>query len=214
MIRILLVFALAAILASCSVVSNPSSEAAFELWLQKEDGRQETYQRFAQLISDAGASDIVPTWQLLRVDADYVWRCDSAYFDFPPEEKWAAIIPTLKLVRDEVIPVVGAVEVASAHRSTTINACVGGASQSKHLQFTALDLVPVKSGEKREHFKALCEMHSGLGTRSRMGLGAYFDPDNPSKNANGRFHIDSSGYRRWGYDYTGKSDPCPLLLRG
>ena len=209
--RVPLIYALVALLASCSVASNPSSKAAFELWLQEEDGRQETYQRFAQLISEAGVGGVVPTWQLLRVDADYVWRCNSAHFDFPPEEKWAAIIPTLKLVRDEVVPVVGPIEVASAHRSQSINACVGGASRSKHLQFTALDLVPVKKGEKREHFQALCEMHIGLGTQSRMGLGAYFDPDNPDKNANGRFHIDSSGYRRWGYDYTGKSDPCPQL---
>lgn len=212
--RALLALALAALFSGCSVGVDPSSESAFKSWLDEQESRRQTYQRFAQYISDADVQGVVPAWQLLRVDADYVWRCGSAYFDFPPQEKWGAIIPTLKLVRDEVIPVVGEVEVASAYRSKSINSCVGGASQSKHLQFAALDLVPTESRSNRDLFVVLCTMHTRLSSRSRMGLGAYFDPDNPGKNAKGRFHIDSSGYRRWGFDYTGKSDPCPQLLQG
>ncbi|MEM9309837.1 MAG: D-Ala-D-Ala carboxypeptidase family metallohydrolase [Pseudomonadota bacterium] len=148
------------------------------------------------------------------MDADYVWRCDSEHFVFPPDEKWDAIIPTLRLVRDEVIPVIGEVEVASAYRGEAVNECVGGAKRSQHRRFTALDLVPLDATDKREHFTRLCRMHEGLSAQSRMGLGAYFEPNNPAKNKTGRFHIDSGGYRRWGYDYTSKSDPCPRLLQG
>ncbi|MEM6827250.1 MAG: D-Ala-D-Ala carboxypeptidase family metallohydrolase [Pseudomonadota bacterium] len=204
--------ALTALLSGCSLAEDPSSKEAFERWLEAETGRARVYLAFTERLRKAGVEDVIPPWQLLRVDADYVWRCDSEYFDFPPNDQWDAIIPTLHLLRDEVIPVVGKVEVASAYRSEAVNACVGGAKRSQHRRFTAVDLVPEGDIDKRDHFTRLCRMHARLGAQSHMGLGAYFEPDNPGRNSTGRFHIDSGGFRRWGYDYTSKSDPCPELL--
>ena len=61
------------------------------------------------------------------------------------------------------------------------------------------------------NFADLCAMQSKLGAGSRKGLGAYFDPARPEANRQGRFHIDASGYRTWGFDYSARTNPCPLL---
>lgn len=36
-------------------------------------------------------------------------------------------------------------------------------------------------------------------------------PDRPLENPDGRFHIDASGYRTWGFDYSSRTNPCPKL---
>lgn len=192
--------------------ANKSSRLAFDDWLNAQPDRTAQFERFSARIEQSGYGRTVPIWQLLRVDANYAWRCNSDFFAFPPEELWDSIVPTLKLVEEEVVPVTGDVEVVSAWRSQEINECVGGASRSRHMGFSALDLIPAKPTDSQTLFADLCAMHEGINALSRMGLGAYFDPDDPSRNTNGRFHIDSNGYRSWGYDYTRNSDPCPRLL--
>jgi hypothetical protein len=148
---------------------------------------------------------------LLRTDANYAARCNLDAFAMPPKDKWPAILPTLRVVRDEVIPVVGPVEVNAAWRSDELNECVNGASRSRHLAFSALDLIAPEREDKRAMFVDLCAMHAKVGARTKMGLGAYFDPSRPGRNKFGRFHIDASGYRTWGYDFTRKSSGCRYL---
>ncbi|MDP5104184.1 MAG: D-Ala-D-Ala carboxypeptidase family metallohydrolase [Erythrobacter sp.] len=196
--------------------AGPSSAGAFNRWLFAENPhnggwKARDYAEFQGMLEDEGVAGIVPTWQLWRVDAQYAPRCGTDYFAMPPKERWREIIPTLKLLRSKVIPVTGPLEVASGWRSPAINTCVRGASRSAHLNFKALDLMATQRRDRRELFVDLCAMQGAAGSGSRMGLGAYFNPDDPSANRAGRFHIDANGHRTWGFDYTAKSNPCPKL---
>lgn len=196
--------------------SGPSSAGAFNRWLFTSDAhhlgwKAQYYAGFQGFLEREGVAGIVPTWQLWRVDAHYASRCDTDYFAVPPEERWKEVVPTLKLLRDEVIPVTGPLEVVSAYRTPQINECVNGAARSRHLTFSALDLVAIERRDREQLFTDLCELHRRVGGRTAMGLGAYFDPDDLEHNRRGRFHIDASGYRQWGRSYTAATSPCPRL---
>lgn len=196
--------------------TGPSSAGAFNRCVFSSSGehsaeRARDYAAFQAILQDEGVAGIVPTWQLWRVDAQYASRCGTAYFAMPPRERWRDIIPTLKLLRAEVSPVTGPLEVVSGWRSPAINTCVKGANRSRHLEFKALDLVANDRRERRKLFKDLFAMQRAAGTGSGMGLGAYFKPDDLAINAEGRFHIDASGYRTRGFDYTARTNPCPQL---
>jgi hypothetical protein len=213
-------FLLAAILALCGcdadnqVVeqADPYSEAAFNRWLAADSSRRADYDRFERFLADKGVGDVVPAWQLWRTDANYGGRCGLGAFEMPAEEKWLAVVPALRLVRDDVIPVVGRVEVTASNRSDRLNECVKGAKGSRHLAFAAVDLVAPERTDQHQLFADLCAMHRRVGARDRMGLGAYFDPAKPIASRHGRFHIDQSGYRTWGFDYTRKSSYCLKLV--
>src|SRR5688500_13336415 len=97
------------------------SKAAFNRWLTAAPSREAEYERFERFLADRGAADVVPAWQLLRTDANYAARCGIGAFELPPEAKWPAIVPTLHLVEQEVIPVVGPVEVFASNRSADLN---------------------------------------------------------------------------------------------
>ncbi|MEP1420810.1 MAG: D-Ala-D-Ala carboxypeptidase family metallohydrolase [Erythrobacter sp.] len=115
------------------------------------------------------------------MDAHYAKRCGTDYFLVPPESRWRQIIPTLRLLRDEVIPVTGPLEVASGYRSPEINDCVNGASRSKHLNFKALDLVATQITGREDIFKKLCILQNQIGRSKSMGLGAYYDPEDTQR---------------------------------
>jgi hypothetical protein len=199
--------------AADALLRDSYSESSFRRWLAAEDGRQATFVRFETFLTERGVSDVVPAWQLLRTDANYAARCGFGAFEMPPETKWSAIVPTLRLVRQEVIPVVGRVEVFSANRSDELNACVKGALQSRHRAFAAVDLVAPEQTDRAEMFADLCAMHRRVGARTGMGLGAYFDPARPRLNPQGRFHIDQSGFRTWGFSFKRASSYCVTTRR-
>jgi Peptidase M15 len=191
-----------------ALLPDPHSQAAFKRWLIADKSRGVEFAAFERFLASENVAGVVPAWQMMRADADYAARCDLPAFAMPPRAKWAAIVPTLRLVRAEVVPVVGRVEVHSAWRSDELNACVNGASRSRHLAFAALDLIAPDARDKQAMFKDLCALHRRVGAKTRMGLGAYWDPKRPQDNRDGRFHIDASGYRTWGFDYTGASSGC------
>jgi hypothetical protein len=211
LISLLLVIGWVSLGSAIEAGPDPSSKEAFEGWLRADASRGEAYADLSAFLDSKGVAGVVPAWQLARIDGQYAARCDSVYFAIPPREQWPQIVPALKLVRDEVIPVTGRVEVVSSWRSPAINTCVGGASRSAHMAFKALDLVTVERGDRRKLFADLCTMQRAAGSASRMGLGAYYNPVNPLSNLEGRFHIDANGFRTWGFDYTAKSNPCPKL---
>ena len=117
---------------AADVVQSASrySEASFDRWLAQDDGRKADFDRFEAFLADQGVADVVPAWQLLRTDANYAARCGFGAFEMPAEAKWPAIVPTLRLVGQEVIPVVGRVEVFSANRSDALNDMRQGACRA------------------------------------------------------------------------------------
>ena len=146
-----------------------------------------------------GVADILPLADILRSDAR--WRtCKAAEpFAVPPRHLWPAMVPTLRYVRDELVPVTGPVRVVSGYRDPIANACFKGAKASRHLRFAALDLTPVRPLRRAELIAKLCPLHDRTGARFNVGLGVY-----PIT----RFHIDTAGHRRWGADYHAATSPC------
>ncbi|WP_427965866.1 D-Ala-D-Ala carboxypeptidase family metallohydrolase [Altererythrobacter sp.] len=187
----------------------PYSQEAFTAWLREDPANREGFREFSQFLAEKDVSGVVPDWQLLRTDANLRRPCERPQFLLPPRSKWNNIVPPLELLRDWVIPELGKLEVISSYRTQQFNSCIGGASRSKHLGFHALDLIAPEQQDKREMFRRLCALQSDLGPGKRMGLGAYFRLDIPGKA--GRFHIDTNGYRSWGYSYDAESSGCRLF---
>jgi len=95
---------------------------------------------------------------------------------------------------------VGEVEALSVYRNAQLNACSNGAPASAHRMFFALDLTPVSEDVTRgAMIRSICAAHNRNGRGYDTGLGFY---------SGLRFHVDSSGFRRWGPDGRGATSPC------
>lgn len=185
-------------------------DASFESWLDREPGRAEEYAALQSFLREQGVGEVVPVWQLARVDREYAEKCNLDIWRIPPRELWPNVVPALRLVREHVIPAVGPVEVQSSYRTPELNECARGAPRSKHTSFEALDLwLATPPQDLDALYRGLCAMQERAGRNSRMGLGAYYDPNDPDYNPEGRFHIDAGGYRSWGRSYTRATSLCP-----
>lgn len=190
---------------------EPYSKAAFEVWVAAEPQRHAEFGDFTEFLEKQGVGSVVPAWQLMRTDINRSRSCVRPQFLIPPRKDWRNIVPVLTLLREHVVGSVGELEVQSSYRTTAFNDCVGGASKSRHLDFSAVDLIAVGDISNRELFKRLCKLQRRLGPSSNFGLGAYFDPLRPDV-SNGRFHIDVSGYRSWGYSKHANTSACNFIL--
>jgi len=170
----------------------------FEAWLRSPEHRARLG-AFRDYLAAAGVESVVPIWQLTRTSSS--WReCGAEPFEAPPQDKWAHIVTTLKFVRDDVVPAVGKVEPLSAYRNAALNRCSHGAPQSAHREFFALDLTPVnKAVDRPDMIRSVCAAHARDGRAYDAGLGFY---------TGRRFHVDSSGFRKWGPDGKGATSPC------
>ena len=105
----------------------------------------------------------------------------------PPEALWPNILPTLDAA-DAIRDLFGApLRVLSAYRSAAYNRKVGGAKDSYHLRYMALDLAPVSakpSEVARLYGCAVILRNKGL---LRGGLGRY----------SWGIHIDCGPSREW-----------------
>ena len=178
----------------------PGQTAAdFQAWLNRSPANGARLTQFRDYLAAAGVGSVVPFWQLVRTSSS--WRaCNAEPFEAPPADKWAHIVKTLSFVRDEVVPAVGQVEVLSGYRNEGLNACSNGAPQSAHRHFFALDLTPVsKAVERPDMIRSICAAHREDGRAYNAGLGFYTGK---------RFHVDSSGFRKWGPNGKGATSPC------
>ena len=178
----------------------PGQTAAdFRAWLGRSQANRAGVAAFRDYLAAEGVAAVVPMWQLTRTSSS--WRqCGAEPFEVPPADKWERILKTLKFVRDEVVPAIGQVEALSAYRNEKLNACSDGAPKSAHRQFFALDLTPVnKAVERGEMIRDICTAHARDGRAYDAGLGFY---------TGRRFHVDSSGYRKWGPNGKGATSPC------
>ncbi len=180
-------------------------------WLAAVPGRQAQFAALSADLARAGVGDVVPLWTLLRTNPQRLARCGGPAFMLPPRAQWRNMVPALRLVRDQVIPAVGRVDVASVQRDEALNECSGGARSSRHLSFSAIDLVPLDVPDARDAFTRLCRAWRAAGPRSGWGLGAYFDPARMRQNQRARFHVDGTGWRTWGFSRSGESSGCHHL---
>ena len=141
---------------------------------------------------------MVPVWQLVRTSSS--WReCNASRFEVAPAGQWGNIVQTLSFVKNEVQPAIGEVEALSGFRNEHLNGCSNGKPASAHRMFFAMDLVPAADIARGDMVARLCGAHARRGADYRAGLGFY---------SGSRFHVDSSGYRKWGADGRGASSPC------
>ncbi len=193
-----LALAIALMISACGQF-GPATPRAFERWIAADPARAGSLARFETLLAREGVADVLPVRELWFVDRINP-ECVVEPFIIPPEETWPNIVPTLRYIRDHVVPAIGEVTVASGYRDPEFNTCIEGASRSAHRGFHALDLFPRDPLVTRERLiQILCPIHAAEGPRLNVGMGIYRAR---------RFHIDAHGYRGWGEDFRGATFPC------
>jgi len=171
----------------------------FRAWLARSPANRARLGAFRDHLAAQGVADVVPMWQLVRTSSSWE-QCGAEPFETPPADKWDHIVTTLRFVRDQVEPAIGDVEPLSAYRNARLNACSDGAPKSAHRNFFALDLTPVnKAVGRADMIRSVCASHARNGRDYDTGLGFY---------SGRRFHVDSSGYRKWGPNGRGATSPC------
>lgn len=195
----------AIVVGSCALLLNgcalppPDSEAAFQRWLGAVPDRAAAFARFEEMLKREAVASVVSNYELWLSDR-LARECVVEPFTMPPEEIWTNIVPALHFIRDYVKPAIGEVTVASGYRDPQFNDCVGGAPQSAHRGFHALDLLPVdRKVTRRRLIEALCPIHAAEGPANRVGMGIYRAR---------RFHVDGLRYRGWGEDHHAATFPC------
>lgn len=173
--------------------------AGFEAWLGADAARPAEVRAFEAYLRDQGVGDVLPADQLLLSATSWKDCGMPTPYTLAPRSLWPHVVPTIRFIRDEIIPAIGPVEVFSAYRAPALNRCAGGAPLSAHAQFYALDLVPQKPMTRAALIETVCALHRKVGQRYGIGLGFY---------GGLRFHIDTMRYRRWGSDHHAGTSPC------
>ncbi|MBY6191031.1 hypothetical protein KUV22_11420 [Microbulbifer agarilyticus] len=153
----------------------------------REGNNRRTLRQLSDFLNQSGVGDTTKIPNLLRQGSDWL-DIKEPPFAIPPEEYWPNMVATLKLIRDEVVPVIGPVDIVSAFRTDDYNHKAGGSKKSKHKSFCGVDLVPRSNIGRKELVEELTNLHTRLGPDSNMGLGLY---------SGVRFHVDTCGFRRW-----------------
>lgn len=169
-------------------VTIGQDEPGYRAWYLADPQRAAQVRALNTYFVTYDVGGVVPTWQLLRSASDWQ-KCGAQPFTMPPAGYWPNLVQTLRYVRDRVIPKLGPVEPVSAYRDPVLNQCAGGAPESAHRYFQAVDLVPLKPTTRAFLIKDLCDVHFGSGEGYGVGLGFYVGL---------RFHIDSRKFRKWG----------------
>lgn len=179
------------LLVSLAAHADDRDQAAFTRWTAGHGTAA-----FQQFLQGRNIASVVPLYQLLRTASD--WRpCNAEPFAVPPADHWPAVENTLRLLATlKERGILNQFEVVSAYRDAALNRCANGSVHSAHLQAFAVDL---QFAEGSVDAGRLCEFWKQQGSRWQMGLSRY-----PS----GRVHIDTTGYRTWGEDYSAKTSYC------
>ncbi len=182
-----------------------NSAADLQTWLGNNRFRAQevaNYQRY--LTSRLGAQNVPPLEQLLTTARSWN-RCGYEPFQLPPQELWANAVPTLRLYsqlkNQGILP--RSTEIRSVYRSPNLNNCAGGAENSKHMTAGAMDIwVPEYEGNLWQLSRmqdSLCQFWQYQGQSMDFGLGLY---------STGAIHLDTQGYRKWGFNNTSSSSAC------
>jgi hypothetical protein len=179
--------------------------ADYDAWLAASPGARGAVLSFESWQQAAGVANVLPTWQVVRTAS--MWRqCAGPPFEVPPVAQWPGMAKTLRYIRDSIRPAIGPVEAVSGYRNPALNQCAGGATNSAHRDFFALDLIPLLPIERVDLMRKLCAMHAASGAAGSAGLGFYSFL---------RFHIDTRSFRRWGSaGPQGDESPCAVIERG
>lgn len=194
----LLAAASLAVPAAAQERAEGQDKADYLAWLAREPAARAQVLGFKAFLANYRLDDVLPTWQLVRTAS--MWReCNGPRFEVAPFTEWRHVATTLRFVKAHVMPVIGPVEALSGFRNEHLNQCAGGAKESAHRHFYALDLTPLSSVPREGMIRSVCAIHGWRGRGYEIGLGFY---------SGRRFHVDSKGFRRWGPDGRGATSPC------
>jgi hypothetical protein len=182
-------------------ITAGQDEPGYRSWYLALPARAVQVKAFNDYLVAAEVGGVVPTWQLFRTATSWQ-RCGAQPFEIPPTEEWPHIVQTLRYIRDYVIPALGPVEPVSAYRNPVLNICAGGAPESAHRLYSAIDMVPLRPITREAMMRTLCGTHSRHGAGYHAGLGFY---------AFMRFHVDSTKFRRWNMDPAVAAE-CPPIV--
>lgn len=174
------------------------SNEAYQIWLNQSPQRIDAKNKFERFLLRNQVFGVLPTYQILR-SASMAKECNESAFDIPPNKYWPNIVKTLKFIKTYIEPEIGELEAVSGYRNPVLNQCAGGAKNSAHAKYFALDLIPITDIKREELIGRVCQIHTKFGKNFDIGLGFY---------SYTRFHIDAKSYRRWGKDGRGKTSPC------
>lgn len=182
-------------------ITAGQDEPGYRTWYLALPARATQVKAFNDYLATYQVAGILPTWQLLRTATS--WReCAGQPFEVPPTSEWPHIVWTLRYIHDYVIPAVGPVEPVSGYRNPALNVCAGGAPESAHKHYSAIDLVPLNPTTRIQLMRTLCGVHNQHGAQYNTGLGFY---------AFLRFHVDSTKFRRWNMDPAVAAE-CPPII--
>lgn len=198
----LFLLAFAVLLGGAPALAQQQAEgqgkADYHAWLARDPAARAQLLAFKQFLEMEKVDDVLPTWQLVRTAS--MWRdCNGPRFEVAPFTEWQHISTTLGFIKAHVEPVIGDVEAMSGYRNAELNQCSGGARESAHRHFFALDLVPLKPIARDGMIRSLCRIHEWRGGGYDIGLGFY---------SGLRFHVDSKGFRKWGSNGRAATSPC------
>jgi hypothetical protein len=177
-------------------------EPGYRNWYAASPAHATSVKAFNDYLVQYEVGGVFPTWQLLRTATSWR-RCGQQPFEVPPTSEWPHIVQTLRYIRDHVIPAVGPVEPVSGYRNPLLNACAGGAPESAHKHYSAIDMVPLRQTTREAMMRSLCRAQARRGPDYQVGLGFY---------AYLRFHVDTTKYRRWNMD-PAVASLCPPIIR-
>ena len=183
-------------------ITAGQDEPGYRSWYLAAPWRAAQVRSFNDYLASNQVAGVVPTWQLLRTATSW-HKCGGQPFEVPPTGEWPHIVQTLRYIHGFVVPAVGPVEAVSGYRNPSLNACAGGAPESAHKHYSAIDLVPLRPTSREDLMRTLCAVHARRGTDYAVGLGFY---------AFLRFHVDTTKYRRWGAD-SSTHTLCPPIIR-
>ena len=187
---------------AAAYITTGQDEPGYRTWYGTTNLHAIQVKAFNAYLIQWGVGGIVPTWQMLRTATAWE-KCGAQPFEVPPMSEWPHIVQTLRYIHDYVIPTIGPVEPVSGYRNPALNQCAGGAPESAHKHYSAIDLVPLTPTTREQLMKALCTVHGRRGLDYEVGLGFY---------AFLRFHVDTTKYRRWNMD-PAVANQCPPIVR-
>ena len=183
-------------------ITAGQDEPGYRNWYVASPAHATSVKAFNDYLNEYEVGGVFPTWQLLRTATSWQ-RCGQQPFEVPPTSEWPHIVQTLRYVRDYVVPAVGPVEPVSGYRNPVLNVCAGGAPESAHKHYSAIDMVPLTPTTREQMMRTLCRVQAQRGPDYQVGLGFY---------AFLRFHVDTTKYRRWNMDPSVAS-LCPPIVR-
>ena len=119
-------------------------------------GARRRSRRSTTISASAQVGGIVPTWQLFRTATSWQRLRRRSRSKCRRPSEWPHIVQTLRYVRDYVIPAVGPVEAGLGLSQPDAQRCAGGAPESAHKLYSAIDMVPLRPITREKLMRTLC----------------------------------------------------------